>query len=131
MEKHYIKKLYIVFTIFICHCFIDQDKDDDKAFIFTLKNPHRVDPTRFMKKKGKNAIRCNTLYGPKFGCNDKVCDIYISNKCNINEGFINNDSSNSSYECDNNYRKSLFVGTAGPDQQNKFSVSDYEVFTYN
>ena len=26
-------------------------KDDDKAFIFTLKNDHGVEPTRFMKEK--------------------------------------------------------------------------------
>ena len=25
---------------------IDESKDDDKAFIFTLKNPHGVEPIR-------------------------------------------------------------------------------------
>ena len=40
-------------------------KDDDKAFIFTLKNPYGVEPTRFMKRKGiEYAIECCDDKGP-------------------------------------------------------------------
>ena len=61
-----------------------------------------------MKKKDSNrAIFCTPYYGPIFG------------------------NSNSSYECSSPLKSSLFVKTAGPDQQNDFKVSDYEVFTYN
>ena len=40
---------------------------------------------------------------------------------------INNDDTNG-YECDPDYKCSLFVNTAGPDDTNYFSVLDYEVF---
>ena len=42
-------------------------KNDDKAFIFTLKNPHGVEPTRFMKRKdSSSAIYCDFCWGPDF-----------------------------------------------------------------
>ena len=100
-------------------------KDDDKAFIFTLKNPHGVEPTRFMKRiESEYAIRCDSYCGPVFG----DCDIYVRNNCNKeNSCYINNDCTNG-YECHHEYKCSLFVNTAGPDERNKFRVLDYEVF---
>ena len=54
-------------------------KDDSEAFIFTLKNAHGVEPTRFMKRKeSKYAIECNPYDGPTFG----ESDIYIDCSCN-------------------------------------------------
>ena len=41
--------------------------------------------------------------------------------------FIDNDG-NHKYDCHPEYKKSLFVNTAGPDETNVFSVLDYEVF---
>ena len=120
--------MYIFFTIFICHCFIDQGKDDDKAFIFTLKNPHRVDPTRFMKKKGRNAIYGSNQSGPLFGYGN--FDICVCDNNNTSNCWINNNGTNG-YDCHQIYKESLFVGTAKAGQTNKFIVSDYEVFTYN
>ena len=36
--------------------------------MFTLKNPHGVEPTRFMKRKGSRyAIYCDSGCGPVFG----------------------------------------------------------------
>ena len=94
-----------------------------------MKNPHGVEPCKFMNKKdGQYVIECNPGYGPTFG-NGNYRDIGINNKCNERGGWTNHGAG--SYECHPKYRKSLFVGTAKPDESNSFKVSDYEVFTYN
>ncbi len=93
-----------------------------------MNNPHGVEPTRYMKRKeSKYAIRCNPCYGPVFGY-QSTHDINIGHYCNEEDSCsINNDGTNG-YECHPQYRKSLFVNTAGVDEENKFSVLDYEVF---
>ena len=89
-----------------------------------MKNPHGVEPTRFMKRKESEcAIRCDTYYGPIFGN-----DIHIGDHCNKEDScWIDNDRTNE-YECHPEYKFSLFVKTAGPDKKINFSVLDYEVF---
>ena len=106
-------------------------KEDKQAFIFTLKNPHGVEPTRYMKRKESDlAIECSSNCGPVFGY-DNDSDIYICDDCNReNRSFIANDGTNG-YACHPIYKKSLFVNTAGPDENNFFSVLDYEVYTHN
>ncbi len=90
-----------------------------------MKNPHGVEPTRFMKRKESNrAIICNSISGPLFHAD--VC-IHLFN--NLNNTFINNDGTHA-YECHSEYKSSLFVNTAGPNETNKFSVLDYEVYTH-
>ena len=93
-----------------------------------MKNPHGVEPTRFMKRKeSSSAIKCIPEYGPIFG-NDYDSDIRIGDKCNTeNSCRINNDGIRG-YEYDHKYKMSLFVNTAGTNEENKFSVLDYEVF---
>ena len=90
-----------------------------------MKNPHGVEPTRFMKKEDSQyAIECHPYYGPRFG----NPDISIYHNCTEeNSCYIHNDGTKA-YECDPEYQSSLFVGTAGPDETNYFSVLDYEVF---
>ena len=106
-------------------------KDDDKAFIFTLKNPHGVPPTRFIKREeSQYAIRCDSGRGPVFGNNWSNYDIYINGNCNVHDSFTRNDGTRG-YKCHPVHKSSLFVDTAGPYDTNKFSVFDYEVFTYN
>ena len=104
-------------------------RNDDKAFIFTLKNPYGVEPTQYMKRGGdNNTIYCHPSYGPTFGGGH---DIYIYDNCNNNNScFINNDGSHG-YDCHQTYKRSLFVNTNGPNNQNNFTVLDYEVFAYN
>ena len=103
---------------------------DDKAFIFTLKNPHGVPSTRYIKKRNCiNSIKCDPRFGPTF-TNIPIFkfDIFIGDNCNRNNScYIDNDGTNG-YECDPQYKESLFVNTAGPNERNKFSVLDYEVF---
>ena len=84
-----------------------------------------------MKKKDSNrAIDCTPSYGPLFGYG--IDDIGIRDNCNREQGgWTNFGNSNSSYECKNSLKNSLFVNTAGPNEPNYFKVSDYEVFTYN
>ena len=109
---------------------IGENKDDDKAFIFTLKNPHGVEPARYMKKEeSKETIRCNPCYGPLFCGNDDY-NIRINDMCNKSINEINNNGTNG-YECHPIHKKSLFVNTAEPDVKNLFTVLDYEVFTHN
>ena len=91
-----------------------------------MKNPHGVEPTRFMKRKeSMYATCCRTKYGPTFGDND----IYISDNCNIpNSCIICNDGTRR-FECHPELKSSLFLNSFGPDEPNYFNVLDYEVFT--
>ena len=103
-------------------------KDDPQAFIFTLKNPYGVEPTRYMKREeSRYAIKCDYFFGPIFG-NMQNEDLIIGGPYNEKDSCtIHNDGTNA-YECHPEYKSSLFVNTAGPDEKNKFSVLDYEVY---
>ena len=92
-----------------------------------MKNPHGVEPTRFMKREESDkAIYCNDYYGPIFGNSD----IDIGYNCTKeNSCYIHNDGTHG-YECHPEYKSSLFVNTAGPNEINNFSVLDYEVYTH-
>ncbi len=92
-----------------------------------MKNPHGVEPTRYRKRKeSKFAIECNSNCGPVFY--QISGDIYISNDCNIENSCIINNNGTLGYECHPEYKKSLFVNTNGPNDENQFTVLDYEVF---
>ena len=72
-----------------------------------------------MIKDNSKAIYCFYNSGPYFGNGD----IRINNHCNQND-------KNSIY-CKDTYEfqdSSLFVNTGGPNEENHFIVSDYEVF---
>ncbi len=87
-----------------------------------MKNPHGVEPTRYRKRKeSEYAIACYTINGPSFSDDIGIRGSFVDNS------FIHNDGTNS-YECHPEYKSSLFVNTAGPDEKNKFSVLDYEVY---
>ena len=92
-----------------------------------MKNPHGVEPTRFMKREeSNNAIECDPDYGPIFG--NHYRDICINDKCNeMNFCWIGNDGTKG-YECHLQYKSSLYVNTNKPDKYNDFSVLDYEVY---
>ena len=95
-----------------------------------MKNPHGVEPTLYMKRKeSEYAIRCDSDYGPIFGSYDG--NIHITQDCNKkNCCYVVNDGIRE-YECHPEYRSSLFVNTAGPDEENRFSILDYEVYSHN
>ena len=91
-----------------------------------MKNPHGVEPTRYMKREeSEHAIKCDSGDGPTFG----ESDIYIDFLCYYKENCIINNDGTKGYECHPEYRSSLFVNTAGSDEENKFAVLDYEVYT--
>ena len=102
-----------------------------------MKNPHGVKPNKYKKREGNgNAISCNPSHGPIFGHYDDEYnydldfdfDIFIDDNCNeVDICYIFNDGTKE-YECDPQYKKSLFVNTGRPDEENYFSVLDYEVF---
>ena len=95
-----------------------------------MKNPHGVEPTRFMKKKeSQYAIKCDSYYGPIFGdiCNSDIC---IRDQCNEEDSCSIRNDGTRGYECHPQYKKSLFVNTSGPDERNSFSILDYEVYTH-
>ena len=91
-----------------------------------MKNPHGVEPTRFMKREeSRYAIICDPSYGPLFGGDILLFDHFFEgNSC-----YIQNDGE-AGYKCHPEHRSSLFVNTAGPDESNRFSVLDYEVYTH-
>lgn len=120
------KEWYIVFL----HLFIiiEGYYCDDKAFIFTLKNPHNVPPTRFLKRKESSVTTYNNSEGPIFGNTDDD-DIHISDYHHNMNSYINNNGK-LAFECHPTYKCSLYVNTNDPDSSNYFSVLDYEVYTY-
>ena len=94
-----------------------------------MKNAHGVEPTRYMKREeSEYAIECYPDYGPIFSGNYDY-DIGIVNNCNVWRCSIGNVGT-FGYECHPQYKSSLFVNTAGPEERNRFSVLDYEVY-YN
>ena len=104
---------------------IGKFKDNDIEFIFTLKNPYGVEPTRYMKKEdAKKAAECDPSSGPIFG-NNTIC---IKDHCDKFANYIHEDPSYV-IECQSQYKASLFVDTALPKQTDIFSVLDYEVYT--
>ncbi len=74
------------------------------------------------RKESDKAISCLSKAGPSFGA-----DISMLVKRNLSLCYIHNDGTNS-YECNPEYKSSLFVNTAAPDEKNKFSLLDYEVY---
>ena len=90
-----------------------------------MKNPHGVEPTRFMKRKGERcAIECDPDCGPCFG----TSIIYIGKQCNDWTNCWIKNYLFDDYEFHPQYRSSLFVNTAEPSEKNYFTVLDYEVF---
>ena len=96
-----------------------------------MKNPHGVEPTRFLKRNESDcAIECNPGNGPLFG--KWISDIHINNECyKENSCWITCNDKDSVYEYHPEYKSTLFVNTAGPDNINRFSVLDYEVYEFS
>ncbi len=95
-----------------------------------MKNPHGVEPTRFMKRnESDDAINCYPNCGPIFG---NICsDIYIDDKCNEGRSCFSINDGTRGYECHPIHKESLFVNTNKLDIYNSFSVLNYEVYTHN
>ena len=95
-----------------------------------MKNPHGVEPTRFMKRKNSRvAIYCDFCWGPYFlDIAMKSGGVFL-NKEKKSDCYIHNNGKGS-YECHPEYKSSLFVNIAGPDEDNDFTVLDYEVYTH-
>ena len=95
-----------------------------------MKNDYGVEPTQYMKRQENGyAIECDSISDPVFG-DEWNRDLMIGDHCNGgNKCSIYNDGTHA-YECHPEYKSSLFVSTAGPDEENYFSVLDYEVYTY-
>ena len=79
------------------------------------------------RKESKYAIKCYSYCGPIFG--NENGDILITDNCNENSCSICNDGT-TVYECHTVYKSSLFVKTERPNERNRFTVLDYEVYTH-
>lgn len=70
-----------------------------------------------------------SFFGPSFyGYGD--CKITIDYNCNEENSCSISSEDVPRYAYPSKYKKSLFVDTAGPDEDNCFTVLDYEVFTH-
>lgn len=92
-------------------------------FVFTLKNPHNIEPSKFnMKNEWLNhSICCDAKLGPIFGCND----IRIENECNNNNNSFSFYDFNRGEYCFNDTtgkKRLLFTGTK------TYKVKEIEVF---
>ena len=83
-----------------------------------------------MKKKESNqALFCNPDSGPAFG--SIYSDISIADNCTKEDSCFINDPSNLQYEYHDLYKSSLFVNTNDPENVNRFTVLDYEVYSFD
>ena len=73
------------------------------------------------------AIACCPNHGPIYG-NKWIMDLIIRDQCNEENSCSIRNNGTYSYECHPEYKSSLFVNTAGPDEKKRFFVLDYEVF---
>ena len=80
------------------------------------------------RKESRYAIKCYPYDGPRFGGDLIYNDLFIDGHCNEEDSCSIYNKGTNAYECHPEYKSSLFVNTAGPDERNKFSVLDYEVF---
>ena len=81
------------------------------------------------KQESKEAIGCLSNYGPSFG--NSYGDIYIADDCRKENSCYIISPSYFQYDCHPQYKSSLYVNTAGPDNANYFSVLDYEVYSFD
>ncbi|CAF1062682.1 unnamed protein product [Adineta steineri] len=93
--------------------------NDKAAFLFTLRNPYNIPPTKYTIKCDRvaNAIYDHNGYGPIFGSGH---DIIISDNSNINNSSYSNFSQ--SYNDTTGYGKNTFTGALN------FTSSEIEVY---
>ncbi len=127
---------------YITDQFHPHDKIDYKSFIFTLKNPHGLNPTRFMMRDDREYSQSkNNLseyihdytsnhidtYGPIFTDNSRN-GIWINDYCNEKNTCHVLNSGYHGFMCHPKYESSLYVNTGSNEETNYFSVIDYEVY---
>jgi hypothetical protein len=92
------------------------------SFLFTITNPHKIPPTKYMLKDKHNAIFHQATGGPIFGDDTgDLCDIHIAPDYNSNLNFIGFPIS---YIDTTGQGNITFTGTE------TFFVGDIEVFTH-
>ena len=92
-------------------------------FVFTLKNPHNIPPSKFNMKKDwlNHSICCDVNLGPIFGCND----IRIENNCNTRSNkftFYDFEPGEYCFDDTTGKKRLLFTG------KKSFIVKEIEVF---
>ena len=96
-------------------------RPEQNAFIFTLKNIHNSEPTKFNVKSNNEGVYHNSSYGPTFG---SACDIAIYSD------FVNQDSTTDfpcRYVDSLGKGRSIFTGDYNNDNSN-FRIKEIEVF---
>jgi hypothetical protein len=93
-------------------------KSATSSFLFTLSNPHNINPIKFplTQNTGKYDINGNPSYGPVFGAGN---DMLITNNCHVN---------NCSFRFPNSYSDTTGRGGNVFTGASNFLVSDIEVF---
>ncbi len=100
-------------------------KDDPAAFLFTLTNPHGIQPTKFFRNSNEqNSVGHSEIHGPYFGgvVKDKQHFVDILISTNANENQDSSCSFPSSYIDTTGKGKMLFTGTKN------FMVKEVEVY---
>ena len=92
-------------------------------FIYTLKNPHNIPPSKFNIQKSwlDHSICCDINLGPIFGCND----IRIENNCNIKSnsfGYYDFKPGEYCFDDTTGKKRMLFTGNS------TYKVEEIEVF---
>ena len=95
-----------------------------------MKNPHGVEPTRFMKRKESDiTLECSTENGPCFSGEKKYSDMVIMEWNDIIGCLISNDGENG-FECHPKYKVALYASDCSKSSNLLAFVPiiDYEVY---
>ncbi|KAK8801899.1 hypothetical protein WA158_006294 [Blastocystis sp. Blastoise] len=107
--------------------FEGEDIYDDKAFIFSLVNPHHTSPQILRCLDPDQALRYYSESGPQFGDS-----IVIGNDFSADDAEQSQMNAitrlNNIYEVNDKYKCSLFTNTGHKDDINFFKVEEMEVF---
>jgi len=91
---------------------LGQYQTSSESFLFTLTNPHKIPPTKYLCTTASNSTYCQASYGPTFGGGH---DLHINN-CTASINFPNG------YADTTGKSSTTFAG------QSSFQLTDYEVF---
>ncbi|KAK8800692.1 hypothetical protein WA158_000017 [Blastocystis sp. Blastoise] len=100
---------------------------DPDAYIFTLKNPHDIPPSRFFPNEGELTVEMSPSSLPIFG-NYRVTDLALYNHCNRERGGCTDFRGDGAYDNTTTVSNRLFVNSAGMGESNFFKVEELEIY---
>ncbi|KAK8809709.1 hypothetical protein WA158_000652 [Blastocystis sp. Blastoise] len=114
---------------------LNKPVQDPKAFLFTLKNPYRISPSKYKAYKSEFSHINRRLNGPVFGFkeDENNYDLCVNTNNIINEKKTGYSSftGKRSFPNPTEYGMKLFTGTGNGKTQSLFTIDEIEVYGTN